>query len=36
MKAIIGKTIDEVKVGEKSYFAKTISESDINQSADRG
>jgi 3-hydroxybutyryl-CoA dehydratase len=30
-KCVIGKTIDEIKVGDKAYFAKTISESDIVQ-----
>ncbi len=33
MKARIGKTIGELKVGDRAYFAKTIAESDIYQFA---
>ncbi len=29
MKARIGKTVDELKVGDKAYFAKTLTESDM-------
>ena len=29
MKARIGKTIEELKVGDKAYFAKTLTESDM-------
>ncbi len=29
MKARIGKTIDQLKVGDKAYFAKTLTESDM-------
>lgn len=29
MKARIGKTIDELQVGDKAYFAKTVTESDM-------
>ena len=30
-KCVIGKTVDQISVGDKAYFAKTISESDIVQ-----
>ncbi len=30
-KEILGKSIDELKVGDKAYFTKTISETDIYQ-----
>lgn len=30
---ILGKTIDEIEVGDKAYFAKTISETDVYQFA---
>jgi len=29
MKAHIGKTIDELKIGDRAYFAKTLTESDM-------